>query len=137
MRVTVGNVSYPTFVQKDKSYSNMEVDNTMSAQRLLGRGVFAETVSAENATICGVLTVKCMSAEAIKAPCIFGVETLTPNQASGVITVHGEVQATVLSATDMVETQELHLQGNDGKTYKMTIDVVGGDPGIQLAEVDA
>lgn len=135
MRVTVGNVFYPTFVPKDKSYNNMEVDNTMSAQRLLGRGVFAESVSAENATVCGVLTVKCVNAEAIKAPCIFGVETLTPNQTSGIITVHGELQATVLSATDLVETQALHLPGNDGKTYSLSIDVVGGDPGIQLAEV--
>ena len=136
MQIKIGADFFRTFTDKDKALSNLGVTGSATATRFLSEALYTNSLKADSGNVCNLLTVSCLDAKASKIPCIFGVETITPSEATGVVVINGELQANVISSTGIVEGQELHLTGDDGNVYSVTITVDGsGTPSLSLTEV--
>ena len=138
MQIKIGSDSFPTFTQKDKSLSNLDVTGSASATRVLTDALYASSIKAESGNFCNLLTVSCLEAKGAKLACIFGVENITPSETTGAVVINGELQASVLSSTGIIEGQQLHLTGDDGNIYSVEVTVDGtGTPSLTLTEVSA
>lgn len=136
MQIKIGGTTFPTFTEQDKALSHLSVTGSVTANKVLADNGYFRTVNMENASVCGLMTVTCLDAQGVKAPCIFDVQNITPSSTTGAITVNGELQATVLSASGEIEGAALHLTGDDGNIYALTVKVEGGEPSLVVEEVN-